>query len=619
MFFVRFVWAVAAFVLAALMIGAGIAERTLFHGPTSTTASVPAGSQAPFVLIDGAVLNSREGTQTLRAQGSGTLFVSYARTADLKAWLADTSYDEISVNKAGKLSTTAVAPSVTSSDASGGDSEAGDASGGGDGGGGAAPTTPSHNPVGSDLWLDEFEQDGVLIAPMNLPARTSVLVATDGTKPAPSTISISWPLQTSTPWAGPLIVGGAILMAVGVFLYILAIRHMRRSRGPRRKALPPLPVTEPIDLSELQADKGVISAGKTGDRRALSGRRALVILPIVAASALAFTGCSADAWPQLAGSATPTPSATVIVPEGQQVPAVTEGQAGRILTRISKTVAQADDKKDESIAATRLDGAMLAERTTNYTLRTKIAGYKSLDAIPSQPLKVILPQSYNGWPRTVLAVVSDPTDKKVAPTIMTMSQQDPWSEYKLTYAAAMEPAAELPRVAPVYVGAPQVQPDSPFLVMEPGELATAYADVLSKGDKSTYASMFDSEADKLRAAVDANRKQRLADFNKTGAQTGQMSFTAAAGDQPPVALATLASGALVAVNVDESELVKPTQKGAQIKPSGATKALAGASSSTGYATTYSDQLFFYVPAQGSTDKIRLLGYTSNIHDAQVIK
>ena len=55
----RFVWAVAAFVLAALMIGAGIAQRTVFQGPTSTSASVPAGSKAPFVLIDGAVLNSR--------------------------------------------------------------------------------------------------------------------------------------------------------------------------------------------------------------------------------------------------------------------------------------------------------------------------------------------------------------------------------------------------------------------------------------------------------------------------------------------------------------------------------------------------------------------------------
>ena len=36
----RFVWAVAAFVLAALMIGAGIAQRTVFQGPKTETASI---------------------------------------------------------------------------------------------------------------------------------------------------------------------------------------------------------------------------------------------------------------------------------------------------------------------------------------------------------------------------------------------------------------------------------------------------------------------------------------------------------------------------------------------------------------------------------------------------
>ena len=53
----RFVWAVAAFVLAALMIGAGIAQRTVFEGPTSETASISVEEDAPYLLIDAAVLN----------------------------------------------------------------------------------------------------------------------------------------------------------------------------------------------------------------------------------------------------------------------------------------------------------------------------------------------------------------------------------------------------------------------------------------------------------------------------------------------------------------------------------------------------------------------------------
>ena len=36
----RFVWAVVAFVLAAVLIGTGIAQRTIFLGPKDVTAEV---------------------------------------------------------------------------------------------------------------------------------------------------------------------------------------------------------------------------------------------------------------------------------------------------------------------------------------------------------------------------------------------------------------------------------------------------------------------------------------------------------------------------------------------------------------------------------------------------
>ena len=59
-------------------------------------------------------------------------------------------------------------------------------------------------------------------------------------------------------------------------------------------------------------------------------QEALVAVPAVAVSALLFTGCTADAWPQLAPSATPSPSATVVAPKDQESPVVTEAQAERI-------------------------------------------------------------------------------------------------------------------------------------------------------------------------------------------------------------------------------------------------------------------------------------------------
>ena len=95
-FFVRFVWAVAAFVLAAVMIGAGIAQRTIFQGPRTETTAISVEEETPYLLIDGAVLNQMPGTQTLRAQAEGDIFAAYGRTADMEAWLSDTDVQRMS-------------------------------------------------------------------------------------------------------------------------------------------------------------------------------------------------------------------------------------------------------------------------------------------------------------------------------------------------------------------------------------------------------------------------------------------------------------------------------------------------------------------------------------------
>ncbi len=595
----RFVWAVAAFVLATVMIGAGIAQRTVLQGPKTYTQAIEVEDAAPYVLIDGSVLQDHAGSQTLRAQGEGDIFAAYGRTDDLRAWLSRSDYVQVTMTD-GEIST-AVVPAAAPSEE-----------------GAPAPTSP----VGSDLWVDEFQQEDVLITPLKLPADMSVLVASDGTAPAPADLSITWPTGVTTPWAGPLIVGGGIMLAIGIVLYILGVRHARRSRGPRRKGLPVAP-TQPIDLSVAEADKGVISATPRRRRQLPAGRRALVAVPALAVTALLATGCSADAWPQFSSSPTPSPTETIIVPEGQDdPPAVTEAQAERILARISETVATADEKNDVRVARQRLDGPALAARATNYKLREKLKEIDPLPAIPSKALKILLPEAFEGWPRTFFAVVEDP-DTAVA-TIMSVTQKDAWSDYKLSYTANLVADATL-NVAPEYLGALLVQPDNRFLIIPPQDLAKAYADVLDKGEKSEYAALFDEESDSFRTLVADNRASRVEQFNKTGEKTGKIAFSATAGKEPPVAMATLDSGAIVAVTVYENDSVTPTNEDAVIKVDGdpgnpVVKTLTGVSqSSTGFTTTYADQLFFFVPAQSSTERIRFLGYSSDILSAKVVK
>ena len=69
----RFVWAVVAFVLAAGLIAAGIAQRTIFMGPSTQEVSVAVEEPAPYVLLDGDVLREHPGSQTLLVRGEGCL------------------------------------------------------------------------------------------------------------------------------------------------------------------------------------------------------------------------------------------------------------------------------------------------------------------------------------------------------------------------------------------------------------------------------------------------------------------------------------------------------------------------------------------------------------------
>lgn len=593
----RFVWAVVAFVLATVMIGAGIAQRTILRGPEAVSETVSTSGDAPFTLLDGAVLATHPGSQALSIEGTGTVFAAYGRTDDVEAWLARSDYNRLGVADDGAISVSEVA--ATSSPAPNADGS----------------VSPAPSPVGSDLWLEEFQSDDALQTSLQLPEGMSIVIASDGTAPAPARVSVTWPIESTTPWAGPLIVGGGIILAVGVVMYILGWRHLRRSRGPRRKGIP-MSATQPIDLAVEDEAKGVISATPVR-RRLTRGRQAFIALPVV--SVIALSGCSADAWPQLAVTETPSPTATVVADPDQAPPAVTQPQAERILQRIAEDVSTADASADAALAATRLSGPALAERETNYTLRSKITDRAPLAPIPATPLEILLPETFAQWPRTFLAVVAG--SDGAADTIMTVSQQDPWSNYKLGYVAELA-TDSFPELAPWYLGAAQVAPDSPFLVLPPKDLAAAYSDLLTNGDASAYAKLFEADGDAFRTGVTANRQQILDDFNQTGAETGSVSFTTQAGTQAPIAMQTLESGAIVAVTITEDHTFTPSNPDAVINvpdTNPVASALTGVSqSSSGFTTTYADQLFFFVPGAGSSEPIQFLGYRSNVLSAKVV-
>ena len=633
----RFVWAVVAFVLATVLIGAGIAQRTIFMGPSEIQMELSVDDPEPYVLVDSEVLRANEGLQTLLVRGEGDLFVAYGRTDDMTAWLSDTAYNHVS------LATSEDGTSVPETEHVDAAQPAEDGA-----------ETSGRNPAGSDLWLDSFSDQDSVVAKLQLTEGTSVLIAKDGVEPAPTDILVSWALDTRTPLAGPLMVAGGILLAAGLVLYVLAIRHQRRGRGPRRKGPGPMPETQPISTvgapaggqidsapassepeSKPKKDADTKDAAKSGaerprstddgttQRRALRRRLAIGAPALVLTAALA-TGCSADSWPELQGpSTTPSPTPTVVAPENQKPPAVSEGQAARIVQEITDTITTADEELDIDLAATRYDGAALAARATDYTLREDIKDRETPTTVPGDDITVLLPEATDTWPRSVLVLTVTEGDDTVPPVMLTMTQADPWTNYKVTDVAEMPASGEFPDVAPAWLGATKVPAESPFLMLPPAELGAAFSDLVDAGDKSEYAGSFDEVTQNLVDSVLASRAAVVKNLADKGAsKTTKAAFNMEPTDTEPLSMATLDSGAIVAISVADVETITPTSSDAVIRfgDNAEAKSLTGASESAkGVRTTYGLQLFFAVPAQGSSEQIRLLAVHQDLLSVKVIK
>ncbi|MWV58194.1 hypothetical protein [Rathayibacter sp. VKM Ac-2754] len=588
----RFVFAIIATVIAAAMIALGIGQRTVWAPPESLTAETALESGAPYAVIDGSTLDANPGRQTITVEGDGDLVLAYARTSDVLGWVGGSEYEAI-----GYRSEPAA---LTASEETGTSLElASDV---------ATADAAVVDPRGSDLWLEQFEGTGSITVALDVPEDVSILIATDGTAPAASDVSVSWPVDTATPLAGPLLLGGAFFLLVGLVLYIWAFLHLRRQHGPRRKG-PQGKV--PRGARRPRARAG-IQASVAAPRPAR--RRRLLVLPVVVGTSVLLAGCSSDYWPDLAAGATGTPSASAsstAAPAAEvATPVVTTQQAEAIVASVADVASAADAAHDATALAERFQGEALTERTTNYEVVVKGGTIDPPQAIPASPVSLVLPQDTEAWPRLVTAVVQNSTDTTQAPIALVMSQASPRVDYKVDYAISLEANARIPDVAPVTVGTSIVAPDSKLMKLAPEEVGSAYADILANGDTSSFAESFSADGDTLRGQVGIDKKN--AD-RAALPDTASIEFSNKAGTSPTVALATNDSGALVAASIAEVSTVKPTAEGSTVSTSGASQTLLGTDkSTTGIETTYGYQLLFYVPPVGSEEKIVMLGWSQGL-------
>jgi hypothetical protein len=608
---VRFVLAIVAFVVAAAMIGVGIAQRTILAPPNDVSAAATIAGGEPFTVIDGKVLNAHPGQQTLYVSGASKQFVAYGRTADVIAWLGDSPYASVRYNATtNALTSRVVTPKST---AGSGSTPAPAPTTGATGAPGATGAAAASNPAGSDLWLEEFSGANAATTRMNVPSNISVIIASDGTHAAPNSVRLVWPLNGSTPWSGPLIVGGGILLLIGLALYLWGLYNLRKSRGPRRSGpkmpkLPKSPRYRPVRAIE-SSSKG---------RRSI--RRSVVVAgPTVIISALVLSGCSADYWPSFSSSSSPTATSTAgstavpNAPAGVIPPDVTVPQLQNIIAKIAALTTNADTTMNSNALATRFAGPALALRQANYAIRAKNPSEPALPPIPAASFLATLPQATDTWPRVVETVIQNKNDAKQAPIALVLVQQTPRDNYMINYAVSLEPDAKVPDLAPASIGSSVVPPDSKLLLLPPQDIAAAYGDILLNGAKSKDFSLFEAKGDTLRTAVGADYKaSKIASVPATAS----LAFSNAVGKGKPIAMATNDSGAIVSVELDETETLKVAQAGAEVGAGAAAAALSGLTTSKkGIVSTYAYQLLFYVPPAQSTAKITLLGFAQGLVSA----
>jgi hypothetical protein len=154
---VRFVLAIVSFVAAALLIGLGIAQKTVFAEPDTVTAATSTTSSAPVTVISGEALNAFPRNQLVTVGGEKENFSAYGRTEDVVAWVGDASYNNVTYDP----ETRSLVSTLEK---------------------GTADEVPS--PVDSDLWLASYTNEKSFT--INVPEDMSLLVVTDGVKPAPS-------------------------------------------------------------------------------------------------------------------------------------------------------------------------------------------------------------------------------------------------------------------------------------------------------------------------------------------------------------------------------------------------------------------------------------------------
>lgn len=554
--------AVALVLLGLLTLLAGIGQKTIWAPSETFTATAPAdAAEAPLTVIDQNLRTLHGGTVKINIEGDGNFLLAAGRPDDVDAWVGQTAHNTI----------TGVSGDEKSLQVEHADGEA---------------TAP--NPAGSDLWVSTENASGELEYSWTAPADGdwTLLLASDGTKPAPATVSMTFPNDTSTPWAIPLIILGSLLILGGIALALLSARK-RNGEGDGKGS------------GFAQRARARNEAG--------SSRVSMAAAGVVAVAVVAGTGAAASATSP-APSPDPSAASSPAAQEQSGSPVLLDAQFRRILEQVSSAVDAGDAAKDAAKLADRVGGTELEVRTQNYKIRSQVGSYEARMPVRSTKLLTTVVTSDREWPRSVMAVTQG--DGNVVPQLLTMVQPSPRENYKLVETNPLQPGTTFPTIN--RDGTETLAADDKTGLLYSGEEAmSGLADRLTTADSAYKDKLVEGES----SPYIADTLSYQAEVVKAG-ENGNFSFTHKVAPENTIVFRTADGGALVMGRINFGFEGTPKAAGDKLTIGDDAAALAGGKeTTTGMVLSFAESVAVYVPPAGSTDPMKLVAATRGLTGA----
>lgn len=266
--------------IGLVLIGLGIASATVWKPAPTVTATAELTGDAPLVVTAPGVLEvgGLPATLTVASDPETPVFLAYGRSNEVMAWVGSAAYTSVDGLKTWNTLETSDHP--------------------------GEPSAP--NPDGSDLWVVQKTGTGSVSIEIDNGGSYSILAATDGTKPAPHSISLTMPNDTSTPFFIPGVVAGAILLLAGAAILVLSLR---------RKGSPGIETAAETDVESEASGKDAVDGAPNSDTPSSDTPRS----DALGSGSAGFTAALASpakpgGLPNILGEASPTSSASTPAP-----------------------------------------------------------------------------------------------------------------------------------------------------------------------------------------------------------------------------------------------------------------------------------------------------------------